>query len=145
MAEKIPGKPMRQKTFETEKGTPRPKSRSTTPEAIYSGRTRAPGASKDGDGLVSEARRKIETKLQKPQDRDGDGGEGRMPSYDNDSKGWSRGGPSGGEERPHFDHGPVHGIPSPTRGGKVKASGQDVTKSPFSAAGRNFGKVGGRS
>ena len=59
--------------------------------------------------------------------------------YSNNVKdGWLRGsGLEGGCAKPGFDHGPVHGGPSP-KGGKCTASGADMTASPFSQASKTY-------
>jgi hypothetical protein len=58
------------------------------------------------------------------------------PGYENDTKGWSRGGDLGGDGRPGFDGGKldIANKPQKARGPKCEASGQDMHKSPFSAA-----------
>jgi len=71
---------------------------------------------------------------QAPEDHHQDNGRGR---YDNDvpRDRWARGGDLGGDGRPHFDHGHFDQAskpPKPASG--LKASGKDMTKSPFSSA-----------
>jgi hypothetical protein len=67
------------------------------------------------------------------EDKHQDNGRGR---YNNDTKGWLRGhGSVNGALYPSFDHGkldPASKPPKPASG--LRASGQDMTKSPFSAA-----------
>src|SRR5437764_11813313 len=63
----------------------------------------------------------------------------RAKNYDNYVKdGWLRGsGSAGATAKPGFDHGPVHGGPSP-KGGKCTASGKDMQASPFSKANKMY-------
>jgi hypothetical protein len=60
--------------------------------------------------------------------------------YDNDCSGWVRG--AGGDGRgPCFDHGKLDPASKPPRPAKgLRATGQDMTKSPFSKAHRTFGE-----
>ena len=75
MAESIRGKPMKTKTFETEAGTPKVKK--LVENDIYTGRTHAPGASRDADGLMSKKHAAYEKMIQQPQNRKGDNVEER--------------------------------------------------------------------
>ncbi len=131
-------KPKTTKTFTDEAGKLEKKPRKLVEH--YTGRHRAPGASSDGDGLMSKKHAAFERMIQKPQNRAGDIGEDRGESYENGSKGWSRGGPLGGEGRPGFDTGKldIMNKPQPTRGPKCEASGVNAEKSPFSAAHKSW-------
>jgi hypothetical protein len=140
MATRIPGTSAKTKTYTDEAGKLKAKSRHTSPEAIYSGRTRAAGCSADGDGLSSKKQAAMERMLQKPQDHDHDGGESRAATYDNEvpltgDRAWLRGGGDGHRPR-NFDGGGSD-MTKPAKGLK---GGGNCEKSPFSAAGRNFGK-----
>jgi hypothetical protein len=138
---RIPGSPSKTKRYEVESGTPRPKSRNTSPDAIYSGRSYGPGGrSGAGDGLSTKKQAAMERLLQKPQDHDHDGGESRAPSYDNEipndgPRAWLRGGGSG--HRPKGFDGGGSDVGKPA---KALKGGGNCEKSPFSAAGKNFGK-----
>lgn len=83
-----------------------------------------------GDGLVTASQHAREVRLQKPQDIQNQHGAGYANDVAND---WRRGmGSDRAEGRPGFDHGrPRH--PAKSLGG-----GKDASRSPFSAAHRNF-------
>ena len=137
---KIPGTSAKTKTYTDEAGKLKSKSRATSPDQIYSGRSYGPGG-QVGDGLSTKKQAAMEKALQKPQDHDHDGGESRAPSYDceipNDGpRAWLRGGGSG--HRPKgFDAGPVHGT-NPIKGAKPMRGGGNCEKSPFSDAHFNY-------
>jgi hypothetical protein len=79
-------------------------------------------------GLPDRGEPKNPERNQFPEDKHG-------PGYDDDVRGWAR---DGGDDRPAFDR-RGHHFKAP-RG--LEASGKDMTKSPFSAAGRNFKRRG---
>lgn len=95
------------------------------------GTSRRYGSQMAGDGLVSAKQHAREVKLQKPQDIENMHGKGYAPDVASD---WRRGmGRGQAEGRPGFDDGYQH-KPAKSLGG-----GKDCWKSPFSAAGRNYG------
>lgn len=95
------------------------------------GASRRYGKPLAGDGLVDARQHAREVKLQKPQDIENMHGRSYAPDVPSD---WRRGmGRGQAEGRPGFDDG-YQRKPAKTLGG-----GKDCWKSPFSAAGRNYG------
>jgi hypothetical protein len=97
----------------------------------------------DGDGLVSVELHSYETRMQQPQALGDHDVNGRLPGYVNDvpltgKRSFLRGAGRGGEDQTFFDRGKLDPSNQPGRwgagGGKLKASGQDIPSSPFSAA-----------
>jgi hypothetical protein len=97
-----------------------------------------------GDGLQSKELHDYEIRMQQPQALGDHDVDGRLPDYLNDvpEGDWRRGRrgahKSGGAGYPCFDQGKLDPGNQPGRwakgGGKLKASGKDETKSPFSRA-----------
>jgi hypothetical protein len=84
----------------------------------------------DGDGLATKAEHAYEVKIQKPQFRE----DQRHPNYDNDvALDWRRGmADHQACGKPFYD---FTGLPKNARGGSANsASGQDMPRSPLSAA-----------
>jgi hypothetical protein len=131
-------------------------------DRLYTKDRHLPGHnSADGDGLVPQKLHNLEVEMQRPQTMvDGrlsdlehyDLNTGRLKNnYKNSAfddgevplKGrgaWKRGGGGDGAEgKPDFDR---VGIPKSPKGARCTATGQDMTKSPFSNANRNHNKRG---
>lgn len=88
------------------------------------------------DTIRHDSKEWIGTNYQANQDRE-DEHDNKRGRYDNDTKGWVRGeGSLDGGLYPHFDHGKFDksSVPQKPSGARNKASGQDMTKSPFSSA-----------
>jgi hypothetical protein len=95
-----------------------------------------------GDGLQSKSHHDFEVKAQAPQPLGDEATNGRLPDYHNDvpEGSWLRGHGKQGAGHLNFDslgrRGSGHRYPSckPEKGAPCTATGQDQTKSPFSAA-----------
>jgi hypothetical protein len=95
------------------------------------GSKRSYGKPMAGDGLVTAKQHAEEVRLQRPQFPEDRHGAGYCPDVPSD---WRRGmGSKHAEGRPGFNRG------TPRSPAKSLGGGKDCWKSPFSAAGRNYG------
>jgi hypothetical protein len=90
-----------------------------------------------GDGLMDKRLHDYEVSMQQPQRLGDHNVDGRLPDYLNDvptlgRRAWLRGHGKAGSGHLDFDH---VGNPGSAKGGsRLKATGQDISESPFSAA-----------